>query len=564
MLDSVRDTLKQRLTRIQSLVNTVNNSIPETDVLGRARRLNSLYKQCYVEIYRKVREKINTLEVRKIEELLDLVQKCFPRRLRSKDSLITLATDIIATDSALVQSGFSCFEEIEQCLIKDPYIFHEMEIVPYFAQIGLRNKEQWGIFSENIDCVVEKTESFLRRLLGHEEEYPNGTGSVLENADSASVLAYEEKPEKPTIQQIHIEQFRDRQTEEHKIKSKEIRNRLLGLGVNSYDLSNYYYSCDEEDYVVDNLIRTGDLVLVSGDPKSGKTNFAYNLIKSILFGERFLGHECNHVGKILVIQNDERVDQFKNKLFKIFDGRNVSSDKLEIFTGLFLESDEQKELFQQFCREEEIKLVVIDNLSRVCPSLDQNKPEIMSFVHYIQKLSRELGITFIVIHHNNKSIGKGISKVRGYSGITAEFDLIFVFKDSHYDREKNVTVAHVDCIGRMIPTENYVLMFNSNLVLEDNIMSEEEYQNQQKEEEIVKYENLIIDYLDSVDRPVSLKELSKSLNCTPSIIKDVLDRTKKILVVTRYRKHPIIGLVGIEYSFNSVNVAIDRMREEFP
>lgn len=90
------------------------------------------------------------------------------------------------------------------------------------------------------------------------------------------------------------------------------------------------------------------------------------------------------------------------------------------------------------------RLVVIDNLGAVTPTVDENSPEIIRVFSNLRWLAETTGAAVVVIHHQRKSNGfktrKGES-LRGHSGIEAALDLALLIERSEEQRTNLVVAA---------------------------------------------------------------------------------------------------------------------------
>lgn len=84
------------------------------------------------------------------------------------------------------------------------------------------------------------------------------------------------------------------------------------------------------------------------------------------------------------------------------------------------------------------RLVVVDNLGAVTPTVDENSAEIIRVFAHLRWLAEYTGAAVDVIHHQRKSNGfktrKGES-LRGHSGIEAALDLVLLVERSEEQRD---------------------------------------------------------------------------------------------------------------------------------
>lgn len=319
----------------------------------------------------------------------------------------------------------------------------------------------------------------------------------------------------------------------------------------------------QNNFLVSELINQGDLVLLSGDPKVGKTNLAYNLVRSVLFGEEFLGRPVRQIDRVVIIQNDETKYQWKTKLFEILGGKLVPKERLQVISGWRYDSKDHPEQLEQFLNLRKTDVLIVDNLTRVAPTVDQNTKDILPVIEYFHRITRQYGITVIMLHHNNKDESKrSIRKVRGYSGITAEVDLIMVMERKENKKTKE-TNTYLSATGRMILDCLYKIRFEDGFRL---VWTQENTDELEKEEFIANIsidKQRISEYLASVNRPVTYLELVSSLGLSLSRVRKIVgDITDSCFCeVTRVKRVVMIGLYQQKYSCDQISSAYNAYLE---
>lgn len=172
------------------------------------------------------------------------------------------------------------------------------------------------------------------------------------------------------------------------------------------------------DWLIPELLPRGELVVLGGAPKCGKTLMAIDAAFAIATGEDFfLGLKCQR-GKVLVISNDETVRSTKAKLsrrgFRLGDGKHlmvVSEWKID-------------QLYELEKTMEEFKpdLVIVDSLKSISTNskISENSAEFANIIYNFKTVLNQFNCAGILIHHTNKNKeAMGVAKLRGSSSIVA-------------------------------------------------------------------------------------------------------------------------------------------------
>jgi hypothetical protein len=189
----------------------------------------------------------------------------------------------------------------------------------------------------------------------------------------------------------------------------------------------------KQEWIVENLIPEGSVVLLAGKRASFKTWLVLELIKSISLGQAFLEKfQTKKVGA-WIIDEENGIQTLKERLFKLID-ENTKLDSVYFtsFEGIKLDRREWFEKVKQKLSEHpEIKLLVIDSFRRVSGIEENDAGEISEFLTTkLRPLSLEYGLTIILIHHLRKGIGKNpvdeMDEIRGSSDLSNYSDVVLI------------------------------------------------------------------------------------------------------------------------------------------
>lgn len=173
----------------------------------------------------------------------------------------------------------------------------------------------------------------------------------------------------------------------------------------------------ELSWLVPELLPKGEMVVLAGPPKCGKTLMATDAAFAIATGEDdFLGLRTEQ-GKVLLISNDENARSTKSKLikrgFRKGDGTNLEV----IFNWNINQLYELEGLLDEFRPD----VVIVDSLKSITAcnaEINENSAEFANNIYALKNLFNQYNAASILIHHTNKNKdAMGVHKLRGSSAI---------------------------------------------------------------------------------------------------------------------------------------------------
>jgi putative DNA primase/helicase len=178
----------------------------------------------------------------------------------------------------------------------------------------------------------------------------------------------------------------------------------------------------ERDVVIlDPLIRKGSIIMVTGSSGVGKTMFTLGICKSIVNGVNFGNWEPRTRTKVLYVDGELPTYVLQQRVggFDIGEGFYILSSSLDKDKSVSLVNGGFKERVMRELTDRNIEVCVFDNISSLCPGLDENsKRDWDSVNQYFLELRRN-GITTIFLHHTTKSK----KEQRGTSGRIDNIDI---------------------------------------------------------------------------------------------------------------------------------------------
>ncbi|HLO51455.1 MAG TPA: DnaB-like helicase N-terminal domain-containing protein [Kamptonema sp.] len=291
----------------------------------------------------------------------------------------------------------------------------ELELVG--GQYKLAELAERTVSAANIDKYAELiVEKYVRRRL----IYAGNEAVKISQNQSNDILE---------IQQQISEMFEVIKSEKMKVESNDT----------AISLSDFLSQAPSKPtrWLVKDLFRCGDIVLICGASGSGKSTVMSSIFRCIAKGEECLGKRVSR-GKVLWHTSDESVDDLVIRLTGKWE---TNSENPDCWAKNFikLRSDwninhlsEIEELLKRDAEENEfehrIKAICIDSLSTAIAyplNLDINRPEIGGYISRFKPMVEKYGVSVFIIHHENKDKeAKGIGKANGSLTIVNNVDMM--------------------------------------------------------------------------------------------------------------------------------------------
>ena len=183
----------------------------------------------------------------------------------------------------------------------------------------------------------------------------------------------------------------------------------------------------EVPWIVDGLIPEGDLVLLLGAPKQGKTLLAESLALSVASGRPFAGQFEVRKGGVLLILEEDRREEVRSRLEKLAaaDGLDLTQLPIRLLVrkGWRLDQDVGVDWLKTEIKRYSIVLTVVDCLSGVHRLHENDRDEMGPLLRSLQPVLDKLHCAILFTHHVTKP-GKeggssGIHSARGSGELAA-------------------------------------------------------------------------------------------------------------------------------------------------
>ncbi len=235
--------------------------------------------------------------------------------------------------------------------------------------------------------------------------------------------------------------------------NQHLKNRNANVTSEKPVMLSEYLNQESEplSWLVDELVSRGELILLTANPKVGKTLLATDLSYCVATGDKFLGMDCQQ-GKVLIVSTDESPSSCRYKLLNRGFTAGMPVAILHSFSILHLEN------LEGILKEFRPDLVIIDSLKSVSRNsgVSENSPDFADPVYELKELLYRYGASGILIHHQAKSKEhEGTSRVRGSSAIVGAVNTIWQMDDG-VDGTRKLTIT-----SRDYPGANFTIKLDS-------------------------------------------------------------------------------------------------------
>lgn len=189
-------------------------------------------------------------------------------------------------------------------------------------------------------------------------------------------------------------------------------------------------------YLVPRFFPTCGLMLMSGFAKDGKSTLMYHSIKSLVYGEDFLGQPVTKPDcKVMLIQGEESTDMVKWNLETTGIYNDVAvRDRVRVYRHWKIDD---LTTLENWITEFQPDVVFMDSLRKFSAGsgISENSAEYAEPLYELQSLFHELGILGVMIYHNSKvREATGLEKLSGSSAIAGACDYVLTLTRTTPDR----------------------------------------------------------------------------------------------------------------------------------
>ena len=157
----------------------------------------------------------------------------------------------------------------------------------------------------------------------------------------------------------------------------------------------------KNEWVIEGLLKKGQVLLLTGNPKVGKSFIALRAAAAVSSGDNFFGREAVE-GKVLYLAA-ERALSLEDRGNAIIESNiPFNTDNIEVYPKPVAFLDERE--LSEFIKEAgDTDLIIIDTLRRCFAGGRENdNNDMTAWVYGVERFCEETGAAAIVIHHNQR------------------------------------------------------------------------------------------------------------------------------------------------------------------
>jgi predicted transcriptional regulator len=185
----------------------------------------------------------------------------------------------------------------------------------------------------------------------------------------------------------------------------------------------------EVHWLIKNLIPYGDMSIIGGRPKVGKTRLAVALVAAILTGDEFIGFGSPEQTCSVLLVTDDQAD---GDTADMLDSLKIWSHARLKWSPHFRVNENDLDKLLADIKANPGALVVLDSLRSITRSLgcSENDPEMGACLYDLKQSVLEAGGSLVLIHHANKTNDLiGVEALSGHSAIAGAANTILTL---HY------------------------------------------------------------------------------------------------------------------------------------
>lgn len=196
-------------------------------------------------------------------------------------------------------------------------------------------------------------------------------------------------------------------------------------------LSELISSTGAVDWTVEGLLPTRGVLLLAGEPGTGKTWLLLDLATAIATGSLWLGRFKVRRGNVLIIDAENDTPQIKERVKGLLRAKALEPDdescpvKWSMNSQLKVDRSSDVDALKEYIRTENVDLIIFDSFIRFHDS-DENDAKAMARVSAaLREIITDTGVTIVLGHHHGKGYGRANdlgSRARGSSEIRASVD----------------------------------------------------------------------------------------------------------------------------------------------
>jgi RecA-family ATPase len=176
-----------------------------------------------------------------------------------------------------------------------------------------------------------------------------------------------------------------------------------------------------EHWLVEELWCTGSVSVIGGAPKCAKTWLRLEMALSVATGTPCLGkYAAPEPGPVLVYLAEGALLVVRERIEGMARHRGVDLDQVEIYVittlVLRLDQDRDRTRLWETTRRLRPRLLLLDPFVRLHGIDENHAGEVAELLAYFRLSQRQLGLSFLLVHHARKNAADGVAAGQGLRG----------------------------------------------------------------------------------------------------------------------------------------------------
>lgn len=187
----------------------------------------------------------------------------------------------------------------------------------------------------------------------------------------------------------------------------------------------YKQASDAHQWIVQDYLPAGALILLASEEKTGKSTFVYSLASKVAQGQPFLGRRVTKTGVLMLAVEEHATDvKLRAQRFGL-----TESDRMAFYVGDLKTTPETYGELKDIILGHGFGLVILDTLGHHVANVLESENDNLGVLRAIKpwlNLARETGAAIVLLHHKGKN---SYTAYRGASALGGIVDLILSMRD---------------------------------------------------------------------------------------------------------------------------------------
>jgi archaellum biogenesis ATPase FlaH len=200
-----------------------------------------------------------------------------------------------------------------------------------------------------------------------------------------------------------------------------------GLIFEAIPLAKLIEEAKDIDYLSKPLLPRGSLIVLAGRGGVGKSMLGLHIAHSVAGGKPIFGVFDTKMARVCILDNENNPSILKDRVELLGLNPLENIDCIN-FTSWRLDAKNSLSKLKQLIQTNNYGLIIMDNWTTFVSSIDENEAvSVSNLLTRLRKIAYETGCTFLVIHHQRKSLAYAVNEedsLRGSSVLYNEPDII--------------------------------------------------------------------------------------------------------------------------------------------